>query len=215
MKWPLFRIDGVNSDDVLQNLTPLPRSHFSTRFDQQTLERVFTSMTATSYFTFPFPFQSAHMNHYENRSLRYRCKTCWVYSHYRKAHSCIESTSDSILRSHTRPKLGFLLLFFQISCDIISNLNDAPIFAFSWRCCFGYHARIEYSITMQSVHHSKIFFWRAQNTTLTTIIESPLVSNKTCRTSPVVGVPSGRHSQLSLALSALHLLNNLVLLPHN
>ena len=34
------------------------------------------------------------------------------------------------LRSHTRPKLGSLLLFFQISCDIISDLSNLPIFAF-------------------------------------------------------------------------------------
>ena len=30
-----------------------------------------------------------------------------------KIHSCIESTSDSTLRSHTRPKLGFSLLFLS------------------------------------------------------------------------------------------------------
>ena len=139
----------------------------------------------------------------------------WVYSHYLEAHSCIESTSDSTLRSHTRPKLGFSLFFFQISCDIISNLNDVPIFAFSWRCWFGYHGRIEKSITMRLVHHLEIFFWREQNSSLTTTIESPLVSSKTCRTSSVVGAPSGRHSRLGPALPALHSPNDFIFLPHD
>ena len=96
------------------------------------------------------------------------------YSHYRKTHSCIESTFVSTLRSHTRPKLGSLLLFCQISYDIISSLNDVLIFAFSWWCWLGFRARIAQSITMRSIHYVEIFFWRGQNTTLTTTIESPL-----------------------------------------
>ena len=37
----------------------------------------------------------------------------WGCSHQRKIHSCIESTSDLTLRSHTRPKLDSLLLFLS------------------------------------------------------------------------------------------------------
>ena len=139
----------------------------------------------------------------------------WLYSHYLKAHTRIGSTSDSPLKSHTRPKLGSLLRFFQISCDIISDLNGVRIFAFSWWCWFGYHAPIEEIITTRLMHYLEIFFWRGQNTTLTTIIKSPLVSNKTCSTSSVVGVPSGRHFPLGPALSVLHSLNDFISLPHD
>ena len=104
-----------------------------------------------------------------------------------------------------------LLLFFQRSCDIISNLNDVPIFSFSWRYWFGYHTRIKQSIAMHPVNHFKIFLWRGQTTKLSTTTESPLVWSKICRTSSVVGAPSGRHSRLDPAISALHWLNDLPL----
>jgi hypothetical protein len=106
-----------------------------------------------------------------------------------------------------------VLLFFQRSCDIISNLNDVLIFSFSWRYWFGYHTRIEQSIAMHSVKHFKIFLWRGQTITLSTTTESPFVWSKICRTSSVVGAPSGRHSRLDPAITALHLLNDQALLP--
>ena len=60
-----------------------------------------------------------------------RDKISWVDCHHGKNHSCIESTSNSILRSHAQPKLESLRLFFQRRCDIISNLTNFHIFCFS------------------------------------------------------------------------------------
>ena len=145
----------------------------------------------------------------------HRDRIYWLYSHHRKAHWCIESPSYSTIKSHTRSKLDSLLLFFQRSCDIISNLNNVPIISFSWRYRFDYHTRIEKSISTHLMHHVEIFFWSRQNTTLTTTIKSPLVWSKTSRSSSVVGAPSGRHSRLDPALSALHSLNDLILLLHD
>ena len=144
-----------------------------------------------------------------------RDRISWVDCHHGKNHSCIESTSNSILRSHAQPKFESLLLFCQRRCDIISNLNDFHIFCFSWRWWFGYHTRIEPRTDMHSVHHFKIFFWRGQNTTLNTTTESTLVSSQTCRSSSVVGAPSGRHSRLGPALSAFHSLNDWIFLSHD
>ena len=66
---------------------------------------------------------------------------------------------------------------------------------------------------MPSVHHFEIHFSRGQSTTLNTTTERPLISNKTCISSSVIGVPAGRHSQLGPTLAALHSLNDLNLLP--
>ena len=45
----------------------------------------------------------------------YRDRAYWGCSHHRKIYSCVESTSDPTLRSHTRPKLDSLLLFLSKS----------------------------------------------------------------------------------------------------
>ena len=89
------------------------------------------------------------------------------------------------------------------------------IFSFSWRYWLGYHIRIEQSIAMPSVNHLEIFFWRSLSTTLDTTTENRWISSKTCRASSVVGAPSGRHSRLGPALSALHPLNDLIFLTHD
>ncbi len=66
---------------------------------------------------------------------------------------------------------------------------------------------------MPSVHHLEIHFGRRQSIMLNTTTERLLISNKTCISSSVVGVPAGRHSQLVPKLAALHSLNDLILLP--
>ena len=63
------RMKGMNKEDILQKLTDLPMSHFSTTF-YPAQPRVFTRMNSNSNFTFPFWFHSAHMNHSKNISLR-------------------------------------------------------------------------------------------------------------------------------------------------
>ena len=88
-----------------------------------------TRMDATSNFTSRFSFQNAHMINVENRPLRYG--SCILfYSHHRKTHSCIGRPSNTTRRCYTRPKLHCPLLFFQRNCDIVSYLNDGPIFSF-------------------------------------------------------------------------------------
>jgi hypothetical protein len=74
---------------------------------------------------------------------------------------------------------------------------------------------MEQSINMHAVHHSEIYFWRGDSTTINTTTETPLASSKTCSAWSVVGVPSERHSRLGVALSALHSLNDLTLLTHD
>ena len=62
-------MDAVNSEDIPRKLTQFSMSHFSTIFDQ-TQPRVFTGVNSTLDLTFPFSFQCAHMNHFENQSWR-------------------------------------------------------------------------------------------------------------------------------------------------
>ena len=87
--------------------------------------------------------------------------------------------------------------------------------SFSWVYWFGSHLRIKQSIDMLAVHYSEIFLWKGASTTLNTTTESPLVWSKTCRTSSVVGAPSGRHSRLDPKLAVLYSLDDFILLPHD
>ena len=141
-----------------------------------------------------------------------RDRICGVCAQHREIHSCSESTFDSILRLHKRPKLGSLLLFFQRGCEIIYNLKDVPVFSFAWRWWFGYHTRIEYCYAFRTSSGNP--FLDGTSTTLITTIESPVVWSKTCRSSSAVSVSLGYHSPLGPSLSALHSLDELIPWPH-
>jgi hypothetical protein len=108
-------------------------------------------------------------------------------------------------KHHSRAKLESLFIFFPRSCDIISNLNDDSIL-FPWRSWFGYPLQIDQSPIMHSANQWQTFFWRGQNTTLTTTTECIFFDSKICKVSSVVGAPSGRHSRLDPALSTFHVL---------
>ena len=168
-------------------------------------------MNSTSNFTSRFSFQNTHLNKIENRSL-IQGLSILSYSHHRKTQSYSERTFDSTPRHYKRPKLHCPLFFFRRSCDNISFLNDGPIF-FSWRYWFGYHARMEQSIAIPSVHHLEICFRRGQSSTLNTTNERPLIPNKTYISSLVVDASVGHHSQFAPALAVLHSLNDLILFP--
>ena len=87
-------MNGVNSEDIHRKLSDLSLSHFSTIF-YRTQSRVSTGINSISDFTFPYSFFKAHtwtilrIGHWDKF-----CIFC-VYSHFRKAHSCIESTCGS------------------------------------------------------------------------------------------------------------------------
>ena len=128
-------VEGVkemNYEDILQKLTNLPTSHFRTiysrHYQEYSLQWV---LTPTSLFHSSF---RAHI--WTSLRIGHCGRDCMLrlYSHYREAHLCIESTFESTLISHTRPELWSLLVFFPRSCDIISDLNDVLIVSIRKEC---------------------------------------------------------------------------------
>ena len=144
-------MNRVNSNDVPPKLAHLPMLHFSPIFNQ-TRSRIPTRINSTSNFNYRFSFQNTQVNHIENRSLAYGSYILSLFS---------ESKDPLMHRKHIRLNtkithhLNLTLCYFSFkeAAYIISNLNDVPIFSFSWRYCFGYHTRIEQSIGMHSVNH--------------------------------------------------------------
>ena len=185
-------MNEVNSDGISRSLTHLPLPHFSTLL-YRTRSGIPTRINSNSSFTSRLLFQSVNMIHIEHRH-RYRSRMFWVYSHDRKTHWCIESTSDLPLKSHSRLRLDSLLL--QRSCDIVSNLNGVLVPSFVWRCRFDFLTMDEESVKINLMHCSVMFFWRGQNTKLTSAGKIHLIWSSSIRTSSVVGAPPGRHSRL-------------------
>ena len=140
-------------------------------------------------------------------------RICWFCSHHRKIHSCIESTSDSIVRPHTRSKLRLLFLFFQTSCKIIFHLTIFLSFFFmKIPIRWSYTNRKENSVALdllcrnvllkKTKYYANHYHLRSFDLKQDMQI---LIDRRR---------PSGTPLPTRPALSALHSRNDLVLLPH-